>query len=236
MIRGLASLVGVSLHEFSMNNDTDATDILGGYEQRDLHRQLNKEALDLKNKISTLLSQGCQVSEISLYGRVIALLSEFPCSLQRLPFVLSSFQEIANSPALLSARTLESILDFIHLLLEVGKETETGKFQWYDGILVEAVTEGAWIVLDNANLCNPSVLDRLNSLLEPDGFLVIHESTEANGEPRLLRPHPNFRLFLTMDARHGELSRAMRNRAIEVAVEPLNVEKYMNCMKFVRIR
>lgn len=230
MIRALASSVGVSLHEFSMNNDTDATDILGGYEQRDLHRQLNKEALDLRNEISALLSQGCQTSEILLYAKIIALLSEFPCSDQRLPFILSSFQEIASHPSLLSSCTLENINHFVHLLLEFGKETNTGKFQWYDGILVEAVTEGAWIILDNANLCNPSVLDRLNSLLEPNGFLVLHESTNLNGEPRLLKPHPNFRLFLTMDARYGELSRAMRNRAIEVAVEPQNVENYLDCM------
>ena len=32
-------------------------------------------------------------------------------------------------------------------------------------------------------------------------------------------PHTNFRLFLTMDPRHGELSPAMRNRGVEIFLE-----------------
>jgi midasin len=234
MIRALASFVGVHLHEFSMNNDTDATDILGGYEQRDLHRQLNQKVLELQTEISALLS-GRQSSDISLCGKLLTLLSEFPCSDQRLPFILSSFGEIVKNMVSLSSQLCDKLNHFGHLLVELGKESDTGKFQWYDGILVEAVTEGGWIVLDNANLCNPSVLDRLNSLLEPEGSLVLHESTNSNGEPRLLKPHPNFRLFLTVDARYGELSRAMRNRAIEVAVEAQNQETFLNCKKSVGI-
>jgi midasin len=85
-------------------------------------------------------------------------------------------------------------------------------------VLIDALTKGSWIILENANLCNPSVLDRLNSLLEPNGFLVLHECTDASGAPRIIVPHQNFRLFITMDPRYGELSRAMRNRAVEVAV------------------
>ena len=105
------------------------------------------------------------------------------------------------------------------MLIELAEESGTGKFQWYDGILVDALTHGSWIIFDNANLCNPSVLDRLNSLLEPEGSLILHEFTNARGEPRQIKPHPKFRLFLIMDPRHGELSRAMRNRAVEIAVE-----------------
>lgn len=38
------------------------------------------------------------------------------------------------------------------------------------------------------------MLDRLNSLLEPNGFLLLTES----GEERLVRPHEDFRVFFTM--------------------------------------
>uniref|UniRef100_A0A8H7TPR7 ATPase dynein-related AAA domain-containing protein n=1 Tax=Bionectria ochroleuca TaxID=29856 RepID=A0A8H7TPR7_BIOOC len=67
-------------------------------------------------------------------------------------------------------------------------------------------------------MCNASVLDRLNSLLEPNGFLSINEHCEPNGEPRIIKPHPDFRIFLTVDPRYGELSRAMRNRAVEIFI------------------
>jgi midasin len=52
--------------------------------------------------------------------------------------------------------------------------------------------------------------------MEPDGYLVLNEQRTEDGSAKILMPHPNFRLFLAMDPRHGELSRAMRNRSIEV--------------------
>ncbi|RPB13613.1 midasin, partial [Morchella conica CCBAS932] len=97
--------------------------------------------------------------------------------------------------------------------------TSTARFEWVDGMLIHAIEQGKWLVLDNANLCSPSVLDRLNSLLELNGYLVVNEHSDKNGEPKIVRPHANFRLFLTMDPRHGELSRAMRNRGIEVYID-----------------
>jgi midasin len=39
----------------------------------------------------------------------------------------------------------------------------------------------------------------------------------------VVTPHPNFRLFFAMDPAHGEISRAMRNRGVELFVEPLAV-------------
>ena len=47
------------------------------------------------------------------------------------------------------------------------------RFQWVDGALTRAVESGQWALLDSANLCNPTVLDRLNPLLEPDGELLL---------------------------------------------------------------
>jgi midasin len=93
---------------------------------------------------------------------------------------------------------------------------DKARFVWIDGILVDALQEGKWLILDNANLCSPSVLDRLNSLLEPNGSLIINEHVAEDGTPRTIRPHANFRVFMTVDSRYGELSRPMRNRALEI--------------------
>lgn len=85
-----------------------------------------------------------------------------------------------------------------------------------DGALTKAVENGSWALLDSANLCNPTVLDRLNPLLEPHGELLLNECGAVGGRPRIIRPHPDFRLFLALDPRHGEVSRAMRNRGVEL--------------------
>lgn len=75
------------------------------------------------------------------------------------------------------------------------------RFEWVDGALTRAVETGQWILLDNANLCNPTVLDRLNALLEPGGQLMLNEAGSSSGQARVVAPHPNFRLFLAMSAR-----------------------------------
>ncbi|KER24406.1 hypothetical protein T265_07921 [Opisthorchis viverrini] len=74
-------------------------------------------------------------------------------------------------------------------------------------------------------LHSPSVLDRLNSVLEPDGELVLSErGLDSNGRLIRMKPHPDFRLILIVDEVSGlgagstGVSRAMRNRGVEIAV------------------
>lgn len=67
------------------------------------------------------------------------------------------------------------------------------------------------MLIDNVNLCSAAVLDRLNALLEPDGELAIGErGVDQNGKMFTVKPHKDFRLFLTMDPKHGEISRYKR--------------------------
>lgn len=68
-----------------------------------------------------------------------------------------------------------------------------------DGVLTTAVERGDWVLLEGANRCPAAVLDRLNPLLEPNGSLLLNEAGDAGGTARVLRPHPDFRLFLTVD-------------------------------------
>ena len=97
-------------------------------------------------------------------------------------------------------------------------------FTWIDGPLVTAMQKGHWIVLDGANLCNPSILDRLNPLLEPSGSLLLNECGLTTGEAREIIPDSRFRIFLSTDPQYGEVSRAMRNRGIEVYLLDEDVE------------
>jgi len=59
----------------------------------------------------------------------------------------------------------------------------TGRFEWCDGLLVDAL-QRAWLLLDNINLCSGAVLDRLNSLLEPGGSLLLVERGLVGGKLR----------------------------------------------------
>lgn len=59
------------------------------------------------------------------------------------------------------------------------------------------------------NICSASVLDRLNGLLEPGGELTLSEQGVVGGKVPTVVPHPQFRLFLAMNPKHGEISRCV---------------------------
>ena len=52
--------------------------------------------------------------------------------------------------------------------------------------------------------------------MEPSGSITINECGTVDGKPVVLHPHPNFRMFLTVNPNYGEVSRAMRNRGVEI--------------------
>lgn len=94
----------------------------------------------------------------------------------------------------------------------------TGKLVFKDGLLVQALRYGHWIVLDELNLAPTDVLEALNRLLDDNRELVIPETQEV------IRPHPSFMLFATQNppglyAGRKILSRAFRNRFLEVHFE-----------------
>lgn len=224
IVKFLASTIGAEVTTFSMNSDVDSMDILGGYEQVDLTRKISGITSDLRRSLRTLLvtdlgmqEQKTQVTNAGL--ALVKLISETAIT----PRTFSNFYDQFKSllPHIEEMPGIDALSSRIeHMFKIVGAPTSV-KFEWFDGALVKAVEEGHWLVLDNANLCSPSVLDRLNSLLETNGSLVINECSEADGQPRKVIPNPNFRLFLTVNPKYGELSRAMRNRGVEIYVGDL---------------
>lgn len=224
IIRFLATAVGVKLSEFSMNSDVDSMDILGGYEQVDLTRDMNYIVLETFLALNELaivnaLSDATDLSIVKKCLDLIDFAKHMTIESSEFLTFYSMFTEFMSS---YSNETLKELLDKAQILKDKLNQAAEVKFNWFDGMLVRAVSRGEWLVLDNANLCNPSVLDRLNSLLETNGSLIINECSQKDGTARVLTPHPNFRLFLTVDPKYGELSRAMRNRCIEVYIDDLN--------------
>lgn len=89
-------------------------------------------------------------------------------------------------------------------------------WRWQDGPVVEALRQGWWIILDELNLAEPQIVERLNSVLEREPTLVLTEHDYRvygnGGEPI----HADFRVFATMNpaeyAGRSTLSPAYRNR------------------------
>ena len=207
----LASLTGADVVELCLNPDMDTTDLVGGFEQLDRIRELTNFVRRLREYTRQVISQQLGLG-IAVEDLLLGLESSLTTSIAA-SNMLSKLQSLARIHS--SSHYPAFLAECQHLSQQTANDNRAC-FEWVDSMLVRALKQGKWLVLDNANLCNPSVLDRLNSLLEPDGCLSINEHCDANGNARLVKPHPNFRLFITMDPRHGELSRAMRNRSVEL--------------------
>ncbi|PIA95046.1 Midasin [Cercospora beticola] len=213
LLEGLASCVGADIVTLGMSAETDALDLIGGYEQHDPHRRRTLALSRLRAQHELLgkaaLAQGLVADYAALEQAFLEVEQKADdASVSRLLKLL---------PEQIALR-LSSVLDE----LKLGQEAiDKARFEWIEGPLIEAIQEGKWVVLDNANLCSPSVLDRLNGLMEPSGVLIVNEHSAPDGSAQIIKPHPGFRIFLTVDPKLGELSRAMRNRAVEIFLADL---------------
>lgn len=95
-------------------------------------------------------------------------------------------------------------------------------FEWHDGPLIRAMSDGDIFLLDEISLADDSVLERLNSVLEPERTIVLAERGGTDGEYPAVRAADSFKLLATMnpggDYGKKELSPALRNRFTEIWV------------------
>lgn len=235
IVQILAELTGNELQVLPVTSAMDVSDLLGGFEQVDYNRNLES----LFDKIETITIQ--TVRNIWMNGgnsqwkanKFFGRLYHYKClpttsgdasendMLQfkhRIQFLLHHCEELTKYVKIYEVvwdKLIEIINTLENLQSKIAKASSVnagGKFEWVDSLLVKSIIEGSWLVLDNVNLTSAAVLDRLNGLLESNGVLSIPE----RGEFSEITPHPNFRVFFTMDPKYGEISRAMRNRGVEI--------------------
>lgn len=236
IVQILADLTGNDLQVIPVTSAMDVSDLLGGFEQVDLNRNLES----LFDKIETLTIQTVRnvwlintneqwksnnlLSQLYQYKTLQSAcvnndsndgINKFVENIQFLSKHCEKLLEFNKAYDVTSIKTQDVVNNLKKLEAKVGKGATVnagGKFEWIDSLLVKTMMEGSWLLLDNVNLTSAAVLDRLNGLLEPNGILSIPE----RGEISEIRPHPNFRVFFTMDPKYGEISRAMRNRGVEI--------------------
>ncbi|XP_007484380.2 midasin isoform X1 [Monodelphis domestica] len=238
LVQLLAHLTGHTLKIMAMNSAMDTTELLGGFEQVDIIRPWRQLLKKVESTVSILLRDSLLLNpedaEVVLRAWSNFFLTYKPKTLgevgknitveivNKLEAVLLLVQRLNNKINSFSkaefSKLVEEFRSFRLKLIQTVDGRSHGTFEWVDSMLVQALQSGDWLLMDNVNFCNPSVLDRLNALLEPGGVLTVSERGVIDGSTPTIAPHPNFRLFLSMDPIHGEISRAMRNRGIEIYI------------------
>ncbi|XP_057771067.1 midasin isoform X2 [Salvia miltiorrhiza] len=239
LVRLLAELTGNVLNELNLSSASDISEILGSFEQYNASRHYHLVVAQVErymNEYCNLQLESSSETFIQrkdISARWLAFLSKINRSAAFIenPITSESMAQLTDIieclkldldkralPLSWSQKDLDSTLGMIRKLEDHQRSQKSVKFEWVTGLLIKAIENGEWIVLENANLCNPTVLDRINSLVEQSGSITINECGTVEGKPVVLHPHPKFRMFLTVNPSFGEVSRAMRNRGVEICM------------------
>ena len=103
---------------------------------------------------------------------------------------------------------------------------------WVDGVLLDAMKNGYWLMLDEVNAALPEILFVLHSLMDDDRMVVVAENDGA-----IVRPHPDFRLVAAMNPAVDyvgtkELNKAFLSRfPIVLEVDYLPEEKEIEVLR-----
>jgi MoxR-like ATPase len=224
-----AESTGVKVLDVCLSPSSDVSELIGCFEQVDTSEEYRAALRDLAN-IAVEYAIHPDAKEIDRVLDFVVRLSHsdqpdrnaIVCAQDLTSILAESGNKVGD----------ESFIERMGVTIEKVREISSttpdilgrnNLFIWKDGPLVEAMSSGFWIHFHNVNLCPATVLDRLNPVLEPGGSLVLSEcgtniTNEKGKAHRELVPHPNFTAFLSMDPMNGEISRAMRNRCVEVSL------------------
>jgi hypothetical protein len=159
-----------------------------------------------------------------------------------------SVKELLESPERLSSTTL-AILRAADLenrpltplevqQVKIAEHLPVRQWRWQDGLIPQAMRCGWWLLLDECNLAEPQILERLNSVLEQNPTLVLTEHDNSVVGPGGEEVHPDFRVFATMNpaeyAGRSELSPAYRDRWRAYRfIAPAGEAQYLDMLRYL---
>ena len=235
--QAFARRLGAKLHIVNCHQNSETADLIGGYRPV---RGKETAAARVRHLAASLFSalKRCRIGEAGLSlvdrgGEEAAGLSNNilgdaaltqaaeTCSTADVAQVVKMVERIwSAAEQVLAGVPSQHAEEFRGYVQDVQSEYGAYRalFRWYDGPLVTAMRNGDMLLIDEISLAEDSVVERLNSVLEPGRTMTI---AEKGGE--VIQAHPNFRVFATMnpggDFGKKELSLALRNRFTEIWVD-----------------
>lgn len=273
LVQTLASLYGKTVKVVHGASLSDCDEFMGGYCQKDAVDMMQRMMVHvddiffriLYQEIGKRLRQSKHTSfavltVIRTHGRSLKRILQNALEVTHYNAIqsISEFQDVSN--ALMNAiksipargKSIDNQLQSMHnILLELGKfQPSTGEdclvsFEWRKSEFVEAIEEGEWVLVRDADACTPAILDRLNPVLERRPVSVVNSSdtkeafdtpaillaeapANEDGSPVLLVPHPECRIFF-VPASQGTtvgsrgLSRALLDRSLKICLNSADV-------------
>ena len=220
-IQFLASKLKKNLIIINLNQQTDSTDIIGGYKPI----AFSFIAKKLKTQFETLFNETYSIDQnISFLNNLLSLYEteKWKKFIQVLDHICSKALIKENLETSLVKRW-----SFFKKKLDNLKNKEFEKFlafEFIDGNLINAIRNGDWVLLDEINLAEAETLQFLAYILDENNqtFTLLDKNDDTE-----IRRHPDFRLFACMnpstDVGKKELPIGVRNLFTELFVEELEL-------------
>ena len=178
LVRLLAELTGNVLNELNLSSASDISEILGSFEQYNASRHYHLVVARVERYMNEYCnlqlesSSEAFIQRKDISSRWLAFLSKTNSLATRTddPITIDSMVPLVEIieclkldldkqalPLSWSQADLDSTLDMIRKLEDHHRSQKSVKFEWVTGSLIKAIENGEWIVLENANLCNPTV-------------------------------------------------------------------------------
>ena len=203
LVQNLAKLYNQSIRTISLNTASDTSELLGGFEQtgkvEELAKILNAILFQMNHDLEKCFKRACPAETILCILSAKLFVQNQLCKSDRCYSEIVNLKITENIHSSTKASVYQVLKDYIEsfklsnldcheieALLEewlhytikaknVNNEENTAQFEWVDSVLVNAMENGEWLLIEDSNRCNPSVLDRLNGMLEENGRLEIGE-------------------------------------------------------------
>ena len=208
----------------SLFKNADLEDLIGGFDQKN-----NKELLEELNAVYEQLYFQLALDNQPPWERLQDLENE----IRNLPFNFQKasqiFQQLLkevdlpldNNPGLvledkLNRDCMNSLKEMKHLFKQL--ENPKAVFEYKESILIQSVVKGSWLVVDNCQDIHPSLLERLNGLLEEHSDIILNEAVDKfSGEVKRIRKHNQHRIFLIFNNTRNGISKPLLNRCVSFA-------------------
>ncbi|CAG5129144.1 unnamed protein product, partial [Candidula unifasciata] len=229
-VQFLAHHLGHKLHVINLNQQSDSTDLLGGFKPVDLKFVM----MPLREKFEVLFCESfSRTQNVTFLSHVQTLFSQKRwndlLTLMETPTKRAINKFEAGTP--LNDRWVKLSKRIRDLRLQIREMENVLAFSFIEGTLVKALKKGDWVLLDEINLATAETLECLSGLLESSsGSVVLTE----RGDSEPIQRHPDFRLFACMnpatDVGKKDLPVGIRNRFTEFYVEELECPKDLSIL------
>ncbi|PIK60822.1 putative midasin [Apostichopus japonicus] len=227
-VQYLAKLAGQRLKVINMNQQSDSTDLLGGYKPVDIRRLVAPVREKFEQIFVKTFSRKQNLKFLghiqkSFHGHqwqnLLKLMTHSTGAAVKKQKAIKNPSQEQQEISKEWKRVSEKLNK---LKLQIKHAEGALAFTFVEGTLVRALHDGDWILLDEINLASAETLECLSSLLEgPNSSLMLMEKGDLQPVVR----HPDFRLFACMnpatDIGKKELPMGIRNRFTEFYVDEL---------------